>query len=256
MKATILLLLLIPYLSFATIVSGNISPMQIDNVTNPQTTYDFDNNGQYDLMITVKFSQGGASGSSWYLILNGLNGAKIETDGNLNAIGYNSGTMLGVNTYQDSGYVKGTYFPQMVTKYVGLKFKINGNYCCCYFGVNPNDYFQGLFLLTTFGYDNNSSVCITAGQATGISDLNNQAKIVSVYPNPFSNSATFEFIFSNSFSDISLLIYNVYGQKVRVINHISSGKILFDKGDLVKGIYFYEVQDKNDKIALGRFVVD
>jgi hypothetical protein len=88
--------------------------------------------------------------------------------------------------------------------------------------------------------------------STGINEVNSENFSSLVYPNP--NSGLFKLKIENSI-DGEIIIFNVTGQKVY------SQKIKFEENyiatkDLSKGIYFYEILDKNRKVAKGKFIID
>ena len=72
-----------------------------------------------------------------------------------------------------------------------------------------------------------------------------------IYPNPFKFSATIYLTTTNA----DVVVYNLYGQKVRELDHFSSEKIEFRRGNLPEGIYFmYLIQD-HKIIAKDRFII-
>ena len=150
---------LVSLVANATIITGYANPSGFYPSSNPSAIFDLDNNGQFDFLAEIV-----DLGSSNYIFkIKGMNGTQIETDGTLNALGYNAGTPLGSNSYKDSAFVKAPYFPENSVRFVGFKFKINGQYCCGYMEVRPTSYYQGFFSLYNYGYETNSSICIETG---------------------------------------------------------------------------------------------
>jgi hypothetical protein len=75
-----------------------------------------------------------------------------------------------------------------------------------------------------------------------------------VYPNPFSETAIIKL--ANPMNESrSLNIYNTCGQLVRCIDAINNEKIVFEKGDLWRGNYFYHIESSGQIRASGRLVI-
>jgi len=77
-----------------------------------------------------------------------------------------------------------------------------------------------------------------------------------VYPNPCSSS--FKLSISqdvfDKFSNISLELYNGYGQKVREVVSISDKTITINRGMLNGGIYFYKLKNNNQLLKSGKLI--
>lgn len=97
-------------------------------------------------------------------------------------------------------------------------------------------------------YNNTSSL--------GISNANSQTAEIKIFPNPFSDLATFQ-------SDIvlkeaSLIIYNLYGEKVKLINNINGQTVDFHRDNLPAGLYFLQVNQGNNPVSgffQARFII-
>ncbi len=76
-----------------------------------------------------------------------------------------------------------------------------------------------------------------------------QFKLYQNYPNPFNPSTTIKYELPSS-GDVSLIIYNVLGQKVKTLvdKFQSEGEhsVKFDGSNLTSGIYFYELKSKDN----------
>jgi len=84
-------------------------------------------------------------------------------------------------------------------------------------------------------------------------DENNYQKVL-LYPNPFNDYATFEF---NSNNEIySLSIFNILGEKVRVLSNITSNKITINREKLVNGVYLYQLNSDNKILSIGKFIIN
>ncbi len=88
------------------------------------------------------------------------------------------------------------------------------------------------------------------------SPFENQAKVIKCYPNPATSVVNFEF---NGQADntASLEIYSFTGKKMTNLP-FSSNKITIQlNNDFFRGIYIYQVKDKNGKtIETGKFQVE
>ncbi len=80
------------------------------------------------------------------------------------------------------------------------------------------------------------------------------AKLVRPYPIPATTSINFDFLYGYDKS-FSLQIYNFMGKKVTEINNVSP-RINMRLDDFYRGIYIYQLRDKNGKIIdSGKFQV-
>lgn len=80
-----------------------------------------------------------------------------------------------------------------------------------------------------------------------------------IQPNPFSESIDFIFNTNNSLADLEIKIYDVLGKEIRVLNFSEQWKIQWDgknsKGnEVVSGVYFYILSNKNNAIKSGRIL--
>ncbi len=76
---------------------------------------------------------------------------------------------------------------------------------------------------------------------------------VRIFPNPMYDETT---LYSpNNLSDATLTIYNVYGQQVKQLNHISGNRITVSRDNLSAGVYLYRLTEANTVAATGKLVV-
>ncbi len=76
-----------------------------------------------------------------------------------------------------------------------------------------------------------------------------------IFPNPTESETTIQF--NSMVKNASLEILNVFGQKVKTINHISGSEIKIQRDDLLAGIYFIQLLQNNQTISTGKlFFVD
>lgn len=86
---------------------------------------------------------------------------------------------------------------------------------------------------------------------SGINEIDNE-KSITINPNPFS----FETVLKtkNGFKNISLSIYNSFGQQVKQINNISEPTISLQRDNLPSGIYFIQLADENNVITTEKLI--
>lgn len=88
----------------------------------------------------------------------------------------------------------------------------------------------------------------------GVDEEHNTASVVSLMPNPFSDETTL------SFSDVNLNhatleVYDVLGNKVRVLTELNGSNIKFNREGLNDGLYFYSVIDENGVVVSGKMII-
>jgi hypothetical protein len=110
--------------------------------------------------------------------------------------------------------------------------------CTVYFSDNtfPSD------VLLNYPYSNTA----------GISDLN--LAEASVFPNPFVNSTTISV--SNNFSNATLTIFDMLGNKVQQLQNLSGRIITIERNDLLTGIYFYQLIEDNKLVVKGKLLAE
>ena len=75
---------------------------------------------------------------------------------------------------------------------------------------------------------------------------------IQVYPNPFSNSTTFDVVGLGS-KQVTITLYDLTGKLVKSI--IGTNSIQLNRGELTSGIYFYSIMNDNNMIANGKVVI-
>lgn len=89
-----------------------------------------------------------------------------------------------------------------------------------------------------------------------ITEQSNSLFTSSVYPNPFSGSATLLIDADLSkLESVMLTIFDVNGKKVMDLGKISSNRVEIQQQNLSKGSYFYQITEKNELISQGKFIV-
>jgi hypothetical protein len=95
------------------------------------------------------------------------------------------------------------------------------------------------------------------GNYVGVPDIPAEAPIrCRVYPNPFGSMATLRIEGLTETRDMTLRIFNLFGQEVRQIGHISSPTVVITSEGLAQGLYIYELLDRNGKrLFTGKFII-
>ena len=83
--------------------------------------------------------------------------------------------------------------------------------------------------------------------------IENIAPQVSAYPNPFTNATTVKYEIASN-TDVQLIVYNIQGQRVRVMDlgYRTTGihETSFVKGDLNPGMYILQINTDYNKAGL------
>ncbi len=82
-------------------------------------------------------------------------------------------------------------------------------------------------------------------------------KVISNFPNPFSERTTMNLNEINDGAHITMNIYNPLGGKIIVKEFtVEHSQIIFERGDLPSGMYYYEiVNTKGDRISFGKIAI-
>ena len=81
---------------------------------------------------------------------------------------------------------------------------------------------------------------------------------VRVYPNPFTTSTTFEIFGAQNTAGLRFELYNVVGEKVRVVEHTNAPTFVFDRPEMASGIYIYKIVDYvgYNLMAAGKIIIN
>ncbi|MDP2386608.1 MAG: S8/S53 family peptidase [Bacteroidota bacterium] len=91
----------------------------------------------------------------------------------------------------------------------------------------------------------------------GIKDNNAHNLAVNVFPNPASNSVSFQITNTES-AETSIIVSNMMGQVVKSVEFTStvgSGKYTMDLSDVAEGAYLYKIYNDKGKQTVGKFIV-
>ncbi len=127
---------------------------------------------------------------------------------------------------------------------------------------NPNQLSAGWYYLCIT--DNNScQICDSAyvDEPTGISQLNENTYYVQVFPNPFSDKTKIILPLEMTDAPLSFTVSDVAGKIISesVIPVRKSGSyqyILYEKGVLVSGMYFFRISNSKNQTTSGKLLVE
>lgn len=74
-----------------------------------------------------------------------------------------------------------------------------------------------------------------------------------IFPNPFSTQTTFQTEIHLRNADLT--VYNLHGHKVKQIHNVSGQTITLDRDNLLKGLYFIELTQAKQVIALEKLII-
>ncbi len=109
----------------------------------------------------------------------------------------------------------------------------------------------------TWGYGKANAFLALQNCYSGVTDVSPERKTdVKVYPNPFQNSTTIMYSFSeNKNTNVQLIIYNSIGAKIKLVPiNNSIGSIAINRNDMPNGVYFYTMISNNEILASGKMV--
>ncbi len=92
-----------------------------------------------------------------------------------------------------------------------------------------------------------------AGVAPGIAEITSYNGELNIFPNPFTSKTTIEFSNPNNES-YKLIITDVTGKVMKVVENIQTSKVEIEKGNLSSGFYLIEL--RGERIYRGRVVIE
>ncbi len=105
-------------------------------------------------------------------------------------------------------------------------------------------------------YHNFTDMGGTLTLISAINDLSNMDNDINVYPNPnvVGSPVYINLNPSLNITDAKLIIYNILGDKLKVIKHLNNDLNTIDCGIQNKGMYFYQLFDGDKLIKTGKFL--
>lgn len=134
-------------------------------------------------------------------------------------------------------------------KYVGVRIKVNNHWNYGWVRITiPADLSK--IIVKDYAVNEVADSSIHAGQVipTGINEVAAAEKAVSIYPNPFTATATIHCTAGD------LYIFNAYGQKVKTMHFTKEDSIELKRDGLTAGIYYYVLKQDNRQVT-GKIVI-
>ena len=92
----------------------------------------------------------------------------------------------------------------------------------------------------------------TVNEVNEIGSLNNN---IQIYPNPFSSSAKLVIDPFVNINNSNLIISDINGKTVKIINSENSHTLIIEKDNLKSGIYFYRLLSEENILSKGKFII-
>lgn len=121
-------------------------------------------------------------------------------------------------------------------------------------GANPTIYgFKGRQYFGGPNYTTGGEIWRT-DLFTGIIEPSKNQCSVNIFPNPFNNNASI--VLNPDCSEISkLFIYDMTGKLVRSVETSSNNIVTIERGNLMEGLYFYQLTSTKGAITSGKFII-
>ena len=87
----------------------------------------------------------------------------------------------------------------------------------------------------------------------GLNEMQQEIKSY-VYPNPFSNQTSIYFD-NPSGETFSLIVYDVFGTEIKVMNELRNQPVILEKGNINPGLYFYNIYSHSGKAVSGKIII-
>ncbi|HEY4800574.1 MAG TPA: T9SS type A sorting domain-containing protein [Bacteroidia bacterium] len=89
--------------------------------------------------------------------------------------------------------------------------------------------------------------------ALGVEENSDRKSNATIFPNPFSTSATLKT--NEILQNATIKVYNSFGKQVNQLNNVSGQAITIRRSELPSGIYFLQIIQKNKIIAEGKIII-
>jgi uncharacterized delta-60 repeat protein len=148
-----------------------------------------------------------------------------------------------------NGFIDTTYFNGL--GFDGVFINLGGMIPDVYSIVKANNdtyYIMGFF--THFNGQDVNPIIRIKGLSAGVNEVEKEKCEIKVYPNPATNSITFN---TGMFKDFKLRIFNAIGQTV-LQKQLNSSSTTLNIQNLTQGIYYYQLINDKGKVISGKFV--
>ena len=104
-----------------------------------------------------------------------------------------------------------------------------------------------------------SEMCIRDRDCSGVISIVNQpisrVSKLNVFPNPVNSTGTILLPKAN-YTDVKLFVVDAKGSKVNCPISYQADRITIEKGDLIKGTYFFFVRDNGVIVGTGKIIIN
>jgi len=88
-----------------------------------------------------------------------------------------------------------------------------------------------------------------------VKELSVSSKQLSVYPNPFNTFSILKIKNFDASMKYSLFLYDILGNKVKIITDTNKDEIIINRGNLPAGMYFYKLLTKKEIVGRGKIAI-
>ncbi|HNW98519.1 MAG TPA: T9SS type A sorting domain-containing protein [Bacteroidales bacterium] len=196
--------------------------------------YDFMNKGSFQNLSTVPFN----------VYHDFYNGDSLSHD----AVFTNNGFVNISNNFTNADTLKGSSGSFCIAAYSTNSGYIKGTVDIC----DQSPLSGPPYIDLNNGVVENTVTSCTHSCSAGIDVISNNIEGIEVFPNPYSDNATFIY-HSPSTTNASLVIYDITGNAIITKNFTSDGTIKITN-ELPSGIYFYIVRNAEGTIHSGKLI--
>ena len=101
-----------------------------------------------------------------------------------------------------------------------------------------------------------NTVINTLTNFAGLNEVSKYNGMVTVFPNPATDNATFVIQSDKSVGDYSFELTDILGNVIKKIMGINETQFAISRSGLSNGIYFYKVYTKKDIVGIGKLVIE
>lgn len=114
--------------------------------------------------------------------------------------------------------------------------------------IEGGDFDTTLFIRAMVSSADTSCESLTSAEAIVAPERN------SIYPNPFTSSATIRF--ASTVKDAELTLCNLFGQKIKSIPHISGSSTIIYRENLQSGTYFITLSEQEKTVVTTKLIIN
>jgi hypothetical protein len=92
------------------------------------------------------------------------------------------------------------------------------------------------------------------GSISGMEENTNALSSMEIFPNPVHETATLHF--STAVKYATLILTDLNGKQVLRIPNISGDNFLFDRNEIVPGVYFFSLEQSGQQISISKIIIE